>query len=377
MVKNFKIISCTVILTVLLSTMIVFAQATSKITVEQINADAGGSVSVPIRIENNTGICGAMVAVEYDKNLVLTAIEKGTALTTLTMTNPGDFSSNPINIGWDGMDEDSSNGVIATLIFTVPDIVGTYNIKLSYEDGNIVDGNLDPITVDIQNGGITIQKEESEDMPTITVGNVTTSSGGSISVPVQISNNTGICGATISILYDEELVLTAVEKGTALASLTMTNPGKLSDNPINIGWDGMDADTSNGIIAILTFTVPDVSGSYQIVPSYTGGDVVDGALQPVNLKMNKGQITVGGISEVTVKVDGKRVTLKNDSGDSGKILVAFYAEGGKLISLKDFLPQSEPIEVDNIESASYAKVMWWNNLSMMKPLCEARIIDLE
>ena len=377
MVKNFKIISCTVIFSMVLSTLIVFAQATPKIIVEQINADAGGSISVPIRIENNTGICGATVAVEYDKNLVLTAVEKGTALTTLTMTNPGKLSANPINIGWDGMDADCSNGVIATLIFTVPDISGTYNINISYEDGDIVDGNLDPITLDIQNGGITISKEESDNMPTITVGNAAAASGGSISVPVQISNNTGICGATISILYDEELVLTAVERGNALTSLTMTNPGKLSDNPVKIGWDGMEADTSNGVIATLTFTVPSTTGTYQITPSYENGDVVDGALQPVNLKMNKGQITVGVVSEVTVKVDGKGVTLRNDSGDSGKIRVAFYDEYGELLSLESYLPQSEPIEVDNIESASYAKVMWWSSTSMLKPLCNAQRIDLE
>ena len=377
MVKNFKIISCTVIFTMLLSTLIVFAQVTPKITVEQINADAGGSVSVPISIANNIGICGATVTVEYDENLVLTAVEKGTALTTLTMTNPGKLSANPLNIGWDGMDADTSNGVVAILTFTVSDISGTYKINISYEDGDIVDGNLDPMTVDIQNGGITIAKEESDNMPIITVGNVATASGGSISVPVQISNKTGICGATISILYDEELVLTAVERGNALTSLTMTNPGKLSDNPVKIGWDGTEADTSNGVMATLTFTVPSTTGTYQITPSYENGDIVDGNLQPISLKMNKGQITVGVVSEVAVKVDGKGVTLRNDSGDSGKILVAFYDEYGKLLSLGSYFPQSEPIEVDNIESASYAKVMWWSDLLMLKPLCEAQIIDLE
>lgn len=377
MVKIFKIISYIVILTILLSTTVVFAQATPKIIVEQINADAGGSVSVPISITNNTGICGATVTVEYDENLVLTAVEKGTALIALTMTNPGKLSANPINIGWDGMEADTSNGVIAILTFTVPDIAGTYNINLSYEEGNIVDGNLDPITVDIQNGGITIEKEESENIATIAVENVTTGSGGSISVPVRISNNTGICGATISILYDEELVLTAVERGNSLTSLTMTNPGKLSDNPIKIGWDGMEADTSNGVIATLIFTVPSTTGTYQITPSYENGDIVDGNLQPISLKMNKGQITVGVVSEVTVKVDGKGVTLRNDSGDSGKILVAFYDEQGKMLCLDSYLPQSESIEVDNIESASYTKVMWWSDLSMLKPLCEAQRIDLE
>lgn len=213
--------------------------------------------------------------------------------------------------------------------------------------------------------------------PKIIVEQINADAGGSVSVPIRIENNTGICGATVAVEYDKSLVLTAVEKGTALTALTMTNPGKLSANPINIGWDGMDADASNGVIAILTFTVPDISGTYNINISYEDGDIVDGNLQPISLKMNKGQITVGFVSEVTVKVDGKGATMRNDSGDSGKILVAFYGEYGKLLSLESYLPQSEPIKVDNIESASYAKVMCWSDLSMLKPLCEAQIIDLE
>lgn len=376
MTKLIKVMSYIVISSILLKT-VVFAQMTPQLKVEQITTQTGGVISVPISITDNTGICGATITVEYDENLVLTEIEQGDALTTLTMTKPGNLSANPVNIGWDGMEADASNGVVAILTFTTPDLVGTYNINLSYEYGDIVDGSLSPIDIGIQNGGITIVKKEIENIPIIAVEDVTASPGESISVPVYISNNTGICGATISILYDENLVLTNISQGTALSSLSMTKPGNLLANPINIGWDGMEADSSNGIIATLTFKVPTVGGAYQIIPSYTSGDVVDGALQPVNLKMNKGQITVDNSIRATVKIGEKSVTLKNDTNNRGEILVAFYTGDGKLITVKSYLPQNEPINVDNVETASYAKVMWWRDLSNLTPLCTDQRIDLK
>ena len=376
MIKLIKVISYIVISSILLTT-VVFAQMTPQLKVEQITAQTGGVISVPISITDNTGICGATITVEYDENLVLTEIEQGDALKTLTMTKPGNLSANPINIGWDGMEADASNGVVAILTFTTPDLVGTYNINLSYEYGDIVDGSLSPIDIVIQNGGITIVKKEFENIPIIAVEDVTASPGESILVPVYISNNTGICGATISILYDENLALTNISQGTALSSLSMTKPGNLLANPINIGWDGMEADSSNGIIATLTFKVPTVGGTYQIIPSYTSGDVVDGALQPVNLKMNKGQITVDNSIRATVKIGEKSVTLKNDTNNRGEILVAFYTGDGQLITVKSYLPQNEPINVDNVETASYAKVMWWRDLSNLTPLCNDQRIDLK
>lgn len=36
----------------------------------------------------------------------------------------------------------------------------------------------------------------------------------------------------------------------------MTKPGELTEKKINIVWDGMEEDSSNGVIAILNFSKP-------------------------------------------------------------------------------------------------------------------------
>lgn len=85
------------------------AGAASTVTVGTVNAQKGQSVSVPITISGNTGICGARFAIAYSQKLKLTGVDRGTAFSSLTMTKPGDFSANPVYLVWDGMDADSSN----------------------------------------------------------------------------------------------------------------------------------------------------------------------------------------------------------------------------------------------------------------------------
>ncbi len=84
-----------------------------------------------------------------------------------------------------------------------------------------------------------------------------------VEVPIEVSGNTGILGMKLEIAYDEGLTLKDIERGEALSTLEFTNPAKdggdLSTLPageVNLLWDGQEgADTSNGVIAVLTFEV--------------------------------------------------------------------------------------------------------------------------
>ncbi len=152
-----KVISLLLALLLLCSALPVSAAGEEiAIAVGTVNAQKGQSVSVPITISGNTGICGARFAIAYSQKLKLTGVDKGMAFSSLTLTKPGDFSANPIYLVWDGMDADSSNGVIATLTFTVPQESGTFEITASYEEGDITDGDLQEISPAIQNGSVII-----------------------------------------------------------------------------------------------------------------------------------------------------------------------------------------------------------------------------
>ena len=161
--------------------------------------------------------------------------------------------------------------------------------------------------------------------PTLTVGEVVAEAGASIDVPLTISDNTGICGATISVTYDEDLVLTAVTAGDAFTSMNLTKPGKLTANPVNLVWDSMEADLTNGTIAVLTFTAPEASGTYSISASYEAGGIVDGDLNPVTLNITNGAIKVAEQSSAAVVAEGYSGATQWTLTDDG--IITFYGEG--------------------------------------------------
>lgn len=376
--KKYKIISflITMVMIMSLSVTIIKADTVTTITADKVTTDSR-NISVPIRLSGNPGgICGAAITVSYDKALTLTKIESSEALSSLTMTKPGKLSDNPIKLVWDGLEADNTNGVIATLNFTVPQDTGIYNISISCEDGDVVDGNLSPINVSTENGSITVSGEITEQKPTISIGSVMAKAGSQIKLPISISGNTGICGATLEISYDSALVLSDISTGTALSSLVMTKPGNISSNPFKLVWDGLDADFSNGTIAVLTFTAPTEIGSYNISAAYTDGDIVDGDLSPVDMKINQGQIKVEMAESVTIEIGGKQVNLP-EVISSNNILIAFYENSGTMISVKSYSAKDIPIKVTDTQNAAYAKVMVWESLNTLKPVCGAQTVNLK
>ncbi len=361
-----------------LSMINVSADTVTSIKVDKVVSKGGGSVSVPIELSGNTGICGASISIVYDERLALTSIDTGTALSELVMTKPGNMSANPIKIVWDGLEADNSNGTIATLTFNVPKEVGVYNISVSYEDGDIVDGNLSPVNVHTENGSITVSgKEQPSGLPTISVGNEIIAPKGQVKVPISISENTGICGAALSVSYDNALILTDISAGTALSSLNMTKPGKLSLNPFKLVWDGLEADNTNGVIAVLTFTAPSATGSYNISASYDEGDIVDGSLNPVDVKTEQGQIKVSNPKSIVVEIDDKKVELTGYDDMSAEVLAAFYNNDGTLLSVKRQSADSSTVKLSNTDKAPYAKVMLWESLNTLKPVCSAQTVNLK
>jgi len=132
--------------------------------VENELAQAGETVVIEVKTENNPGILNALLTLSFDDELTLIDIQEGDALSKLDFTPPGKNSEgtyySPCNFLWDAIDDaDSTNGTILKLTFLLPEdaVPGTiYDIELSYVSGDIADGNLDPIEFDIINGYVEV-----------------------------------------------------------------------------------------------------------------------------------------------------------------------------------------------------------------------------
>ena len=129
--------------------------------VDNVNAKAGDTVQVAVNLQNNPGILGMALTIKFDENaLKLTSASNGTALSALAFSKPGALKSG-LSFGWDGVEvnpDDVKDGSILILTFEVVDNAakGTYSIEFSYDDGGIIDGDLNSVPVNIINGNITV-----------------------------------------------------------------------------------------------------------------------------------------------------------------------------------------------------------------------------
>lgn len=159
---------------------------------------------------------------------------------------------------------------------------------------------------------------------TFTVEQVTADESNTIDVPIILSNNVGITGATLYIEYNNELKLNSITAGDALKALALSKSANLSELPIKLLWDGMDADSSNGTVAVLNFDKPAKEGTYEIVIYSKEHEVIDSNLEPVNVE------TINGCIQIEKKTDDnppKTDDEGDDDEDDGKDIASGNGTG--------------------------------------------------
>lgn len=145
------------------SALTAFADNNSKaaITVDNNSAKPGFTLDVNIIIKDNPGVLGATITVSSDEQLTLVDAKSGSAFDKLSFGKPGKYGSTN-KFTWDGeriLPEDIKDGVILTLTYKIAEnaVVDTaYPINVSYEFGDVIDADMDPIELQITNGYITV-----------------------------------------------------------------------------------------------------------------------------------------------------------------------------------------------------------------------------
>lgn len=154
----------------------------------------------------------------------------------------------------------------------------------------------------------------AEDHPTatLTVSDIYTTPGSTVTIDVMIDDNPGILGATLKLSWDDGLTLTGCENGTAFSELTFQKPSRYQ-NGCNFVWYGSSiAEAADGIILSLTFVVEETAtdaDAYDISITYGSGDVVDENYAPVDLTVKNGSIRIVTYTPGDVTGDGRVNTL--------------------------------------------------------------------
>ena len=120
-------------------------------------------VFVPVYVNQNPGILGMTLAVLYnDEKLQLLDAITGDALSdVLTFTKANVLKSN-CRFTWDGQDiqdQDVKDGQILVLKFGLKENIepGDYDINIYYNEGDIVDRDLQPIQFELRSGKVTVK----------------------------------------------------------------------------------------------------------------------------------------------------------------------------------------------------------------------------
>ncbi len=142
------ILSLVMIITTLTPAVLAAEEPTLKVQTAS-DASAGDEVSIDITFENNPGVMGMVLNLQYDKTrLELIGSEDGIFEDWAVVTRAV----------WIGDDDDDSDGVILTLKFKVLDNapLGAAAVTVSYDDGDIANSNEELISPAIIAGGVTV-----------------------------------------------------------------------------------------------------------------------------------------------------------------------------------------------------------------------------
>ncbi len=145
---------------------IAFAESEPTVAVGSVEGKPGDVVSVPITVANNPGIVALRFFVEYNAEVLqLTDVQDGTVFPTGKSTFNDNLQANPYTMLWaDGTSKTNytSNGTLATLTFTILESAkeGTSPITVTYDSSSTFNVDLTDVTFTMQNGSVTVIKEE-------------------------------------------------------------------------------------------------------------------------------------------------------------------------------------------------------------------------
>ena len=294
---------------------------------DEIKAEAGKTVDIPVYIKNNPGIMGAGINVKYDKDAFTPISVKAGKLMSAGIFNDSIETSkdNSFKVLWSTTDDMKENGELFIMTFSVSEFVrGNQTIQLSIEQGDTFNETWED--VELQTSVINVDVSD----PVYSEANITGSVEGNVecgtelNIPITITNNSSVTEATIDIKYDTNTFLNV----KAESDLADTCEVEENSDGISVSLTGIKLSTELKTLINLKFDVAD----------YTGGRY-NFALESKNLIATGFQVLVQNthINEKAIVYAGQAkydsdnmisvpICIKNNSGIMGYKFTVAYDE---------------------------------------------------
>lgn len=160
-------------LALLVTAVPVFAAGEAAFVVSEVAGNPGDTVQITISTENNPGIVGLQLSVQYDKNVLELKKATGGAFSGVAF---GPINKVPFSLNWvDAVHPDNkTNGVIANLTFVIKDSAptGKTAVSVSYKQENVFNLAWEDVKFAAKAGGVNVGGVNLEDGGTADTGAV-------------------------------------------------------------------------------------------------------------------------------------------------------------------------------------------------------------
>lgn len=164
---------CLIFLLFALIPLSVLATAEPTFSVGTVSAKPGETVSVPVTIQNNSGIVALKINIAYDANVLsLQSVTDAALFPGGSLVVGGNVQANPYTVLWEdslSRENYTQNGTFVTLKFVVSETAksGDTAVTVSYDAGSTFDTDLNEVSFSTRNGKVQITSESEP--PTLAV----------------------------------------------------------------------------------------------------------------------------------------------------------------------------------------------------------------
>ena len=318
--------------------------AGTPVYIDDISADAGATVSVPVMITGAPSIGSFDVVITYDSAVLGSPSVSDGTLTTGVASGTG--TSGQVSLAYASTSGFSGTGSIAVIDFAVVGSVGDTS-NLAFTTATATEPMFSPVTLSTTDAVFTVSDTSTE---SLSIGSATAPMNSTVTIPVSVANVTDVTGISFDLFYNSSVV--TVESVIANSSFAGSSITPIIDNVNGItrivltNYNLISASAETPVIDI-AFNITGGFGSFTSLDlqnvEFSDSEfnpytpvVVDGMIT-VGIKgdfNNNGRVDIGDVAKVAFMVAGEVPEDMNadfnangrvDIGDAAKI--AFYLAG--------------------------------------------------
>lgn len=292
---------------------------------DEIKAEAGKTIQVPVYIKNNPGIMGAGIQVEYDEEAFTpVSVTAGKLMSSGVLNDSIETSkTNQFKVVWASSADMTENGTLFVISFAVSEYVrGSHEIRLTSEQQD----TFNELWEDVELEGSVINVDISD--PVYDEANIsgkcedTVACGSKAVIPISISNNSSVTEAEISIKYDKD-VFSNVKVTSELADKCEFQE---ISNGIKVSLSGIETSKETKTLMSLTFDVADYTGGLYNF-TLESDDVIATGFQVAVQNTHGEESAIVYAGKVQYGTDGTidvPVCIKNNPGIMGYKMTVTY-----------------------------------------------------